>query len=205
MVNRIAQPVIVRSHHVVRPNFDVFFPIVEGGPNLQAQQTINTRLMQEMQKLLASPYPPGTSAPPPMYTGGFEIKTNERNVLSISLIMYNYTGGAHGMTYIKSLTFDVQTGQEYALADLFKPNSGYVVKINTDIRAQIAARQLPLLGEFTGIKPDQDFYIADKALVIYFQLYELVPYVYGFPAFPISVYYLQNEVIEDGPFGRMIG
>lgn len=205
MVNRIAQPVIVRSHHMVRPNFDVYFPIVEGGPNLQAQQTINARLMQEMQKLLASPYPPGTPAPPPMYTGGFELKTNERNVLSISLIMYNYTGGAHGMTYIKSLTFDIQTGREYALADLFKPNSGYVVKINTDIRAQIAARQLPLLGEFTGIKPDQDFYIADKALVIYFQLYDLVPYVYGFPAFPISVYYLQNEVIEDGPFGRMIG
>ena len=205
MVNLIAPPVIVRTQHVVRPNFDVYFPIVEGGPNAQAQQHINMRIMQEMNQLIASPYPPGTPGPPPAYTGGFEIKTNERYVLSISLIMYSFAGGAHGMTYIRSLTFDTRTGKEYSLAELFKPNSGYVAKINANIRAQIAARDLPLLGEFTGIAPNQDYYIADKALVIYFQLYELVPYAYGFPAFPISVYELQNEVIEDGPFGRMLG
>jgi hypothetical protein len=205
MPNAIVPPVIVRTQHVVRPNFDVYFPIVEGGPNPQAQQLINTRIMQEMHKLLASPYPPGTQAPPPDYTGGFEVKTNERHVLSISLIMYSYTGGAHGMTVIRSLTFDTRTGREYALAELFKPNSAYIAKINANIRAQIAARNLPLLGEFTGIAPNQDYYIADKALVIYFQLYDLVPYAYGFPAFPISVYELQNEVIEDGPLGRMMG
>ncbi|WP_368073024.1 RsiV family protein [Virgibacillus salinus] len=53
------------------------------------------------------------------------------------------------------------------------------------------------------MQPDQDFYIADKALVIYFQLYEITPYVFGFPMFPISVYAIKDIINEDGPLGRM--
>ena len=61
-----------------------------------------------------------------------------------------------------------------------------------------------MITEFTTIKPDQDYYIADKALVIYFQLYDLVPYAWGFPMFPISVYDIQDIIDENGPLGKML-
>ena len=61
-----------------------------------------------------------------------------------------------------------------------------------------------MINEFTTIRPEQDYYIADKALVIYFQLYELTPYAYGFPYFPISVYEIQDIIDENGPLGRML-
>jgi len=201
-LNTIATPPIVRTYHVVQPHFDVKYPNVESAVQGQATPAINERLLREMHRLIGPPAGPQEQKD---VIGGFEIKSNERNVLSIALIVYTYTGGAHGMTYIKSSTFDVRSGRAYTLAELFKPNSGYEVRLNRIIRAQIAARKLPLLSPFTGIKPDQDFYIADKALVVYFQLYDLTPYAYGLTYFPISVYELEDIVVEDGPLGRMIG
>jgi hypothetical protein len=58
---------------------------------------------------------------------------------------------------------------------------------------------------FKGISPEQDYYIADKALVLFFQLYELTAYAYGFPYFPISIYDLQTIIDEQGPLGKMFG
>jgi hypothetical protein len=137
--------------------------------------------------------------------GYFEVKTNERHILSITLSVYSYTGGAHGMTVIQSLTFDMTTGKRYSLKELFKPNSNYIERLSALIQNQIKQRNLPVLEPFKRIKPDQDFYIADKSLVIYFQLYELVPYAYGFPYFPISVYEIQDIIVEEGPLGKMLG
>ena len=136
--------------------------------------------------------------------GFYEIKNNQREVLSLSLSNYTYHfQAAHGMTYIVSLTFDLQKETLCDLKDLFKPGSDYVNRISMIIHAQIKQREIPLLGDFTVIQPDQDFYIADKALVIYFQLYDITPYVYGFPMFPISVFDLQDIIDENGPLGRM--
>ncbi|WP_231505605.1 RsiV family protein [Bacillus sp. EB01] len=56
------------------------------------------------------------------------------------------------------------------------------------VAAQIKERSIMTLEPFTGIKPNQDYYIADKAIVLFFQLYDLAPYAYGFPYFPISIY-----------------
>jgi len=124
--------------------------------------------------------------------------------LSLALINYAFSGGAHGLTIMRSLTFDVVSGKSYQLKELFKKDSDYVKVLSEIVGVQIKERDLPLLEEYNGIKPDQDYYIADKCLVLYYQLYELVPYAYGFPYFPISVYEIQDIIDEDGPLGRMI-
>ncbi|WP_344912426.1 DUF3298 and DUF4163 domain-containing protein [Amphibacillus indicireducens] len=137
--------------------------------------------------------------------GLYELKNNQRQVLSLSLSNYTYHyQAAHGMTFIKSLTFDLKNEQLCQLQDLFKPGSDYVEKLSNLIKQQIKQRDIPTLTEFQAIKPNQDFYIADKTVVIYFQLYEMTPYVYGFPMFPISVYDIQEIIDENGPLGRMI-
>lgn len=40
--------------------------------------------------------------------------------------------------------------------------------------------------------------------MIYYQLYELTAYVFGFPQFPISVYEIQDIIKENGPLGVML-
>jgi hypothetical protein len=91
------------------------------------------------------------------------------------------------------------------LGELFKPDSNYVQRLSAIIQRQITERKIQLLEPFQGIRPDQDYYIADKSLVIYFQLYEITPYYYGFPYFPISVYEIQDLIREDGPLGKVLG
>ncbi|USK39429.1 DUF3298 and DUF4163 domain-containing protein [Cytobacillus firmus] len=185
------------------PTKVVYYPRVSGMQNKQLQEFINNNILRQTQQLINEQTGNMDTTVVDLY-GYYEIKNNQRDVLSLSLSNYVYHyHAAHGMTVIKSLTFDLQKGKQAALKDLFKPGSDYVKRISDLIAVQIKERDIPLLVDFTEIKPDQDFYIADKALVVYFQLYEITPYAYGFPMFPISVYDLQDIIDENGPLGRM--
>jgi Protein of unknown function (DUF3298) len=103
------------------------------------------------------------------------------------------------------LTFNVLTGKTYQLKDLFKKDSNYVSILSKIVGEQIKERDIMVLGEYKGIKPDQDFYIADKSLVLFYQLYDLAPYVYGIPHFPISIYTIQDIIEDESPLGQMFG
>lgn len=199
----IALPVPVITRKWVQPNFEFAFPEVIGLANPAAQQRINGRirkLLFDMVRETGYPENPQTEV-----LGSYEIKTNERNVLSLVLDVYWFAGGAHGMTVIRALTFDTETGRIYRLRDLFKEGSDYVRVLSDQVAEQIQQRDVPLLEEpFEGIRPDQDYYIADKALVLFFQLYALTPYVYGFPFFPISVYAVQDIIRPESPLDRMV-
>jgi len=196
-------PVRIQTMHLVLPKLSVYYPMVVGLRNLAVQQRINNTILQQVHTLIREQH--YYDYPNTEVTGSYELKTNERGVLSLSIINYAITqGAAHGLTVVKSLTFDVQTGRSYQLKDLFKPNSNYVQVLSDIIQQQIKQRDIPLLEPFKGIRPDQDFYIADKSLVVYFQLYEIAPYVYGLQYFPISVYEIQKIITEDGPLGKML-
>ncbi|KAB7704238.1 DUF3298 domain-containing protein [Bacillus aerolatus] len=185
------------------PEKTVFYPKVTGMQNQGLERSINRTIAYQTQQLINQQAGDMPTTVVQMI-GSYEIKNNQRQVLSLSLSNYTYHDhAAHGMTYIKSLTFDLQKGKLCELKDLFKPGSDYVKRLSNLIRTQIKQRDIQLLNGFTDIRPDQDFYIADKALVIYFQLYEITPYVFGFPMFPISVFDLQDIIDENGPLGRM--
>lgn len=182
---------------------NVFYPQVFDSKDQEFQRYMNQNIAYQTQLLINEQVGgmPGTVTE---MIGFYELKNNQRDVLSLSLSNYTYHyHAAHGMTIIKSLTFDQQIEHLCELKDLFKPGSDYVKKLSAIIQKQIKQREVPVLEPFTEIKPNQDFYIADKTLVIYFQLYELTPYVYGFPMFPISVYDLLDIINEKGPLGRM--
>lgn len=196
-------PVNIRTYRMNGVNLDLVYPMVEGMSDLAVQHRINQTILYVVHQLLNqqnytnNPYQ--TSV-----TGRYEIKTNERGILSLSIINYAFAGGAHGLTIIKSITVDTTTGQVFHLVDFFKPGSNYVQVLSKIVGRQIKERDIPVLGEYKGISPSQDFYLADKALVLYFQLYDLVPYAYGFPYFPISVFEIQDILNEDKPLGKML-
>lgn len=184
-------------------NLRVFYPKVFGMWNQEMERFINQSIVHETQQLIDMQMDE-MSTPLVEMIGSFEIKNNQRDVLSLTLSNYAYHyQAAHGMTYIKSLTFDLEKRTRCSLSDLFKPGSNYVERLSELINEQIQERDIGTFEDTVTIQPDQDFYIADKSLVIYFQLYEITPYVVGFPMFPISVYAIQDIIDEDGPLGRM--
>ena len=187
----------------IESNAIVYYPLVQLCGNAEWQNKINVAIGDLVRELITIQIGNMPTIVEEMI-GLYEIKNNQRQVLSLSLSNYTYHyQAAHGMTYIKSLTFDLEQEKICTLADLFKSGSNYVEVISSIVKEQIKERNIPLLDSFTKIQSNQDFYIADKALVIYFQLYEITPYVVGFPMFPISVFELADILDENGPLGRM--
>lgn len=118
----------------------------------------------------------------------YQVKYNRKDLLSIVFLDYQYSGGAHGGTVQSSYTFDLKTGTEYKLRDLFAEGSDYVALISSQVKQQMEEREMTfLLAPFNSIRADQDFYLSNNAVVVYFQEYEYLPYAYGIPEFPVDL------------------
>lgn len=189
--------VVIKTGKIKKERLDVQYPIVEGLPDRTVKQYINSVIMAVVSSLIVkSGY---NENPMTEVTGRYEIRTNRNGILSLSIEIYWFSGGAHGMTVLESLTFDVSTGQLFRLRDLFKENAKYVKHLTEIVKRQIQKKNIPVIVDFTSIDPDQYFYLGNNALVLYFQLYELAPYAYGFPRFHILTKEIADIIRENGP------
>lgn len=119
----------------------------------------------------------------------YDVKYNSNGYLSIVFQDYIYSGGAHGLTVQSSYTYDLKTGKEYKIKDLFKSGTDYVTLISNEVKRQMKEKEEEMGGNlvpFEAIKPDQDYYLSNEGLVIYFQQYEYYPYAVGIPEFTID-------------------
>ncbi|NLO40202.1 MAG: DUF3298 and DUF4163 domain-containing protein [Ruminiclostridium sp.] len=181
-------------------NVTMLYPQVMGHESVNANTRMNVTIRNHTMELVKSLIMPDMKT---TIDGSFEIKNNQRGILSLSLIGLAEFGGAHPMTKVLSMTMDTASGENYALHQLFVQGSGYIESINAEIIRQIAQREIPLLEGFKGITPNQDYYVSDSVLVIYYQLYDLSPYAAGFPYFPIPIYMLSELIPEDGILSRL--
>ena len=197
-------PVSIRTKMLphASPKVKVYYPTLFNLSNHGVQQKINHSIVTTLNKILVEQsYYEASLVELLAY---YELKTNQRGILSLNIIVYSFTGGAHGMTIIKSLTFDTKTGKQYSLKSYLSLEVIMRKKISSIVNKKITDWNIELLGKFEGIRSDQDFYIADTVLVIYFQLYEITPYVWGFPYFPIPILDLADIIKPEGPLDRMM-
>ena len=113
----------------------------------------------------------------------YRVKYNQNNLLSVILLNYQYTGGAHGGTFQKGYTFDLQTGKQYEIKDLFREKSNYISLFNNIVKDGIKSRELPDLTPFVSIADNQAYYLDNSGISVYFQQYEYFPYAAGIQSF----------------------
>lgn len=169
----------------------VYFPAIpfDGSVDVDAAVRMEESIARSLQDLLTALLPFGS------VSGSYEIDFDEGPLLSLTFTYSAYRRAmAHPMHFSKSLTFDVRTGQRLTLDDLF--TGDYLGVLSDRIAEQIEADELPLLRPFDGIDASADFRITTEGLVIYFQLYDLVPYAWGFPQFRIPYSDLTDFVSE---------
>lgn len=108
-------------------------------------------------------------------------------LLSLSIIYYGYTGGAHGYTIQESYNFNLKNGVRIALLDILKGNKDYFEIINQEIKRQILLDPETYFDDAINhsINEEQPFYIVEDGIVIYFGLYEIAPYSSGIRYFKI--------------------
>lgn len=179
---------------------DVKIPQLMGGNELKKinliNDTINNDIMPKVNEAekIAKEYfdKPGQGNPTFPYEvySKYTSTANSKSIISMYNNYYEYLGGAHGMTYKTSYTIDKEKEELVSLKGLFINGYNYKELINKEIKNQISKNPENYFNsgeEFKGINDNQSFYIDNDNLVIYYQLYEIAPYVAGFPKFKIPL------------------
>ncbi len=88
---------------------------------------------------------------------------------------------------LNNYNFNLLTGEEILLKDVFMPNIDYLKLINTYIKYKINQnKDLYYEDVFIDISEDQAFYITDDSVVIYFGVDEIAPEDFGIPKFSMD-------------------
>lgn len=135
----------------------------------------------------------------------YDVMLNKNGIISILNQSDMYMkGAAHGLSMRSAINIDMTNGKLYALKDLFKAGSDYKGKLDTIIKDKLADDNIPLLREFQGIGDKQEYYLTEKELVVYYQLYDYTPYAYGFLEFYIPYKEITNFIDKEGPIVRIL-
>ncbi|HLR09392.1 MAG TPA: DUF3298 domain-containing protein [Bacillota bacterium] len=197
-------PVSIQTYMISHQGIMIYFPQIKGLTDEFIQQTINQSIYRATLNLIQRQHVEQDVAVFAEMLGMYEIKTNERSVLSLVLTNYAIASNyANGLTRFEAMTFDLTSGKQYELNDLFQPESDYVHQLSAHIRQQLSERDIPVLNSFEAIQPDQDFYIADKTIVLFFQPLTITPHYVGAPMFPIPIYKLESIIPHDGLLARL--
>ncbi|MFC5648303.1 PdaC/SigV domain-containing protein [Paenibacillus solisilvae] len=108
-------------------------------------------------------------------------------ILSLKILTYVYTGGAHGSTRVDTYNVRNKTAAaRITLKDLY--GNDYRKIVNAKISAAIAKDPESYFQDsFKTISDGQSFYVQDGRAVIVFQQYEIAPYAAGIPEFNIAL------------------
>ena len=134
----------------------------------------------------------------------YHVAYNRNGVFSVVFLDYQYAGGAHGITIQSSYTIDLATGNQLALADLFKSGSDYAAPLSSSVKAQLAERGLTdaLFAPFDQISANQNFYLSNNGVVVYFEQYEILPYAAGIQEFATDFTSLNGILLNPAMFSN---
>jgi len=120
----------------------------------------------------------------------FTLQYAQECALSLYFDRYEYLGGAHGNTVRSADTWSLSFGKRSDLKAFFpfmkQPEAYILEEINRQI-AENADQYFPSYTKLTDeyFNPDS-FYVTAKGIVVFYQLYEIAPYVMGIPSFTIN-------------------
>lgn len=182
------------------------YPVVE--------ETVDSMLAKERAAFLAPIADPEfvSYSPGPLTLDiQYETASFSPDYLSLSFVIYTFGGGAHGMTYFETFTFDLANGVELSLDDIFRPDAAYLEVIAPLAQAALAEP----LGEMAdaewiaqGTAPVaenyQNWVLTPDALVFTFEQYQVAPYAAGPQTVTIPLSDVQDILApEFAPAGAM--
>ncbi|MEG0773462.1 DUF3298 and DUF4163 domain-containing protein [Clostridium sp.] len=185
----------------------VDIPVISGLGNDEVQKSINDKIQSTILSIRDSIEKMAKEDAEMNKKSGYDVRQyvvtsnymetyKDNNILSLTLIIYQYTGGAHGSTTQLTYNFDLNTGKVGVLKDFFDNNENYRDIILKQIRKEIETEPENYFPEtiknFNGIPYDQSFYLDHDNLVVYFSEYEIAPYAAGIPQFKIPYSVFQN-------------
>jgi len=142
------------------------------------------------------------------YSKSIESKSifNKDGVLVCKIDTYDYTGGAHGNYASLFLNFDLLTGKQIHLKDLF--NEGYEEELTRLLLAELeksnkvtTEAELEEIGYFITepLSPTENFYLNEDGISFFYNVYEIAPYVMGTTTIKLSFQAVESLMKEINP------
>lgn len=123
----------------------------------------------------------------------YEVTYNSLPVFSLYYDVYQYTGGAHGMTDRTGNTWDLYRCKMLEMKDLFTRGYDYTLPIFKYLEAEALRRQAS--GEaqyFEGLVEnlhkyfdEKNYYLSCQGLEVFYPLYSIAPYYVGIQVFTV--------------------
>lgn len=180
-------------------DIDVEIPKLSGFPN---EKELNEKITSEMEAAVAEV----KDAAAMMSEHGSNFSAtlhsnyqyfNNGDIASVWINWDNYTGGAHGLYWINSYTFNTVTGELYSFPQLFKEGSQgleYAIdKIIKEIENNNSYFETAVeaVNSYDG---NFNFLINGNQITVYFPLYEIAPYVAGIQGFTFTLEELAQDL-----------
>lgn len=124
----------------------------------------------------------------------YDVTYQSNSVISLYTDEYMFLGGAHGNTKREAQNWNIQTGREIVLKELFPNNPYYIIdilkEINNQIAKQIENEENQYFENYCALVQEnfrlENFYMVPKGVIIFFNQYEIAPYSSGIPTFKIN-------------------
>ncbi len=129
------------------------------------------------------PNPPDSATPKNEFAGSFDSVYVGPDVVSVKLILSQYTGGAHPMTLFSGVNYDRATGRLLLLDDALKLIGKSVGGVSAEASAELKAKlgdgfQFPE-GVNTNPENFSSFIISADKVTFIFQQYQVAAYAAG--------------------------
>lgn len=185
-----------------KPNVDylVYYPQIQESPPSSVSDSINSKL-RELSALKAIS---SNAVLDYNLYGNFENLFFKKDLYIPEINTYNYPfGAAHGLTTRSTPNINLKTGEFYSISDLFTCTTHWIDELNNIIENMIKTDpQYSYVYEdgFKGITSNQNFYVDENNIYIYFPPYEIAPYAAGFVTFKIPFKDIDHLLCKKGSF-----
>lgn len=156
--------------------------------NSEIEQTVQEAQAEIEAGALEAKKAGATIFPYSLFTS-YHVPWNQDGLLSIVCESYQFTGGAHGMTYKTAYNIDITGERLLSLADFFpeRPDPGQYVKeeIKKAIQAEPEYYFEDALETIAAWEEEFLFYVENENVVVFFHPYDIAPYAGGFREFPV--------------------
>jgi hypothetical protein len=140
----------------------------------------------------------------------YELLSPPGYIYSVKFNVMGYTdGAAHPYHFSKTVTFNLETGQEITLDELFLPGSNYLQILSDISKAELSKRDIGFDETFfTGADPTPENYkswnITADGLLITFDEYQVAAYAAGPQTVTIPYSALKDVIDPNGALGKYI-
>jgi hypothetical protein len=129
----------------------------------------------------------------------------DKNLISLLVWTYQFTGGAHGNSFSTTFNYDLSSGRMLKLDDLFQPNSNHL-RLISDYCLKTLTKELGAVADANWLKEGagpkaenfKSWNITPDGLQITFDAYQVAAYAFGPQEVIVPYSVLKSAIKPDG-------